>query len=228
MSAAAAAPAPPRATAAYIAPLLVYVGLMALEQAAGLPLQVFYPLRCAASAAVLLALSRPLLALRPTRLLASAALGLAVFLLWIGPDLVFGYRHHWLFENPIFGVAASSAPPALRASVAFCTVRALGCTLLVPVIEELFWRGWLMRWLIGRNFLEVPLGAYNPLAFWAVAVLFALEHGSYWEVGLIAGVLYNWWMVRTRSLADCMVAHAVTNGLLSVYVLAASQWQYWL
>jgi hypothetical protein len=46
-------------------------------------------------------------------------------------------------------------------------------------------------------------------------------------VGLIAGVLYNWWMVRTRSLADCILAHAVTNGLLCGYVLAARKWEYW-
>ena len=44
--------------------------------------------------------------------------------------------------------------------------------------------------------------------------------GSYWDVGLITGVLYNWWMVRTRSLADCIVAHAVTNACLAIYVVA--------
>ena len=65
----------------------------------------------------------------------------------------------------------------------------------------------------------MPLGTYVPSVFWIVAVLFASEHGPYWEVGLAAGVIYNWWMVRTQNLADCIVAHAVTNGLLSAYVL---------
>jgi hypothetical protein len=60
------------------------------------------------------------------------------------------------------------------------------------------------------------------------AVLFAAEHGSYWDVGLLAGITYNWWMVRTGRLADCMVAHAVTNGFLAAYVLYFGQWQYWL
>ncbi len=63
------------------------------------------------------------------------------------------------------------------------------------------------------------MGQYTPLSFWAVALLFASEHGPYWEVGLIAGVAYNWWMVRTRNLADCILAHAVTNALLAAYVL---------
>ena len=52
-----------------------------------------------------------------------------------------------------------------------------------------------------------------------VAALFASEHGSYWEVGLAAGILYNWWVVRTRNMADCILAHAVTNAILSAYVL---------
>ena len=163
-----------------------------------------------------------------SRALASIALGVAVFLIWIGPDLLFGYRHFWLFENSLFGSAASSAPPELRASLAFRIVRTLGSTLLVPIIEELFWRGWLMRWLIDNRFLKVPLGTYAPGAFWLVALMFASEHGPYWEVGLAAGVLYNWWMVRTHNLADCILAHSVTNGLLSAYVLMADRWQYWL
>ena len=92
----------------------------------------------------------------------------------------------------------------------------------------LFWRAWLMRWLINPNIHKVALGAYSAQAFWIVAVLFASEHGSYWDVGLIAGVIYNWWMIRTRNLWDCIIAHAVTNAILAWYVIGAGQWQYWL
>jgi CAAX prenyl protease-like protein len=217
-----------RATAAYIAPFVVYVALMGIEHGANLPVQVFYPIRCAISAACLLLLSRPLLKLRPSRALASIALGAVVFVVWIAPDRLFGYRHFWLFSNSLFGSVASSAPPELRVSLSFRILRVLGSTALVPIIEELFWRGWLMRWLIDTRFLKVPLGAYMPAAFWLSAILFASEHGPYWEVGLAAGVLYNWWIVRTRNLADCILAHSVTNGLLSVYVLMGDRWQYWL
>jgi len=100
--------------------------------------------------------------------------------------------------------------------------------LVVPVIEELFWRAWLMRWLVNSDFRMVRLGTYAPLAFWLSAVLFASEHGSFWDVGLIAGIVYNFWMIRTRSVADCILAHAVTNAALSVYVIAGHHWQYWL
>jgi hypothetical protein len=85
-----------------------------------------------------------------------------------------------------------------------------------------------MRWLIQKDFLSVPLGSYLPSAFWITAILFASEHGPYWDVGLAAGLLYNWWMVRTRSLADCILAHAVTNACLAAYVVCAGKWQYWL
>jgi CAAX prenyl protease-like protein len=95
-------------------------------------------------------------------------------------------------------------------------------------VEELFWRGWLMRWLIAADFRSVPLGAYTAQAFWVVAVLFASEHGAYWDVGLLAGIAYNWWMLRTRSLGDLILAHAVTNACLSAYVIVARKWEYWL
>jgi CAAX prenyl protease-like protein len=221
---------PQNATAAYIAPFIAFVALMVVERAAALPAGWFYPIRFAVVLALLAFVSRRAVSLRASAPLASAAVGIAVFLIWIAPDVLLGagYRHHWLFDNAVVGTAASSAPDALKHNWWFIFIRTLGCTALVPVMEELFWRGWLMRWLAHHEFEKVPLGAYIPSAFWVVAVLFASEHGPYWDVGLAAGIIYNWWIVRTKNLADCIVAHAVTNGLLSLYVLLTGQWQYWL
>jgi CAAX prenyl protease-like protein len=117
-------------------------------------------------------------------------------------------------------------PEALRNDwvLGWRTVRAV---LIVPVVEELFWRAWLMRWLIRTDFRSVPLGTYAPLAFWATAILFASEHGPYWDVGLVTGVIYNACMIRSKSVADCILMHAVTNGALSAYVILNHQWQYW-
>ena len=213
-----------RATLAYVAPFVLYVGMMVL----GLPPQVLFPLRLVIVSAVILAISRPYLTGSPSQPLASVAVGLAVFLIWIGPDVLFGYRHHWLFENAITGKAGSSLPTGLQANPLFLAVRVVSSVALVPILEELFWRGWLMRWLIRNDFLKIPLGTYQGFSFWIVAVLFASEHGPYWEVGLAAGVIYNLWVVRTRNLANCMLAHAVTNGALAIYVLTGGHWQYWL
>lgn len=218
--------APPEA--GYIAPFAAFVGIMAIEHALGLPLVWSYALRLGIVSIVLFLFSRPYLSFRPSAPLASIGIGIAVFLIWIGPDVLFGYRHFWLFENSVMGSAATTMPEALKHNILFLVVRILGTAVAVPLVEELFWRGWLMRWLIDKDFLSVPLGKYIPSAFWIVALLFASEHGSFWEVGLAAGIIYNWWIIHTKNLADCILAHAVTNAVLAAYVLLAGQWQYWL
>jgi CAAX prenyl protease-like protein len=202
--------------------------MMAVERIVSLPPQLLYPIRFTLVSLLILLVSRPYIPLRPAYPLASVAIGAAVFVIWIAPDVLFGYRQHWLFENFLTGRATSSLPAGLTRNIPFVLTRVISCTILVPILEELFWRGWLMRWLIDNDFTRVPVGTYAPSAFWIVAVLFASEHGPYWEVGLITGVIYNWWFIRTRNLADCIWAHAVTNGILSVYVLLTDQWQYWL
>jgi CAAX prenyl protease-like protein len=201
---------------------------MALEKVIPLPNQYLYLVRFLITAAVIAAVSLPYLSFRPSAPLASTAIGIAVFVLWVAPDALFGYRHHWLFDNAITGSAASSLAPHLKLNFGFMLLRSLSSALLVPVLEELFWRGWLMRWLIDTDFQKVPVGKYAPSAFWIVALLFASEHGPYWEVGLMAGIVYNWWIIRTRNLADCILAHGVTNAALATYVVFTDQWQYWL
>ncbi|HYW45828.1 MAG TPA: CAAX prenyl protease-related protein [Bryobacteraceae bacterium] len=219
-----------KSTVAYAAPFAAFVGLMAIEHALGLSPRIAYPVRCLVVAAILLFCSRSVIPLRPSAPLASVAVGVVVFLIWIGPDLLFGpaYRHSWIFENGLTGKAVSSMPPGLQFMASFLIARTIGSVILVPILEELFWRGWLMRWIAARDWLKEPIGLYVPYAFWIVAVLFASEHGPYWEVGLAAGIIYNLWVIRTRNLADCMLAHAVTNGLLAAYVMGWGQWQYWL
>ena len=138
-----------------------------------------------------------------------------------------GYRAHWLFSNSITGGLASGIPATVRGDAAVLLFRVLRASLLVPVIEELFWRSWLMRWLISPDFAALSLGTHSARAFWIVAVLFASEHGPYWDVGLGAGILYNWWMTRTASLGDLILTHGVTNACLCVYVVAAGKWEYW-
>ncbi len=168
------------------------------------------------------------LSMVPSRWGASVAIGAGVFLLWIAPDLLFpNYRQNLLFSNGIFGHPHSSLQPADLSSSWVLAWRTTRAVVIVPIVEELFWRAWLMRWLINADFQKVPLGAYTPLAFWITAILFASEHGPYWDVGLITGIIYNLWMIRSKSIADCILMHAVTNALLSGYVIAASQWQYW-
>ncbi|MCC7176410.1 MAG: CAAX prenyl protease-related protein [Bryobacterales bacterium] len=213
----------------YVLPFASY--LLMLAAAANLPggAAVHYPLRVAVVAAVLLACSRPVLRLKPSRWFSSAMLGVAVFLAWIAPDLLWpAYRSHWLLQNPLTGAVASSISSPARSDPWFLAVRVSGAVLLVPIVEELFWRAWMLRYIVSRHFERLPMGTATAASFWLTAFLFASEHGPYWDVGLAAGIAYNWWMMRTRSLADCILAHAVTNACLAAYVLAAGRWQYWL
>ena len=217
-----------RATIGYIAPFIAFVVSMAIERLIPLPGQWLYPVRFAIVLSLILTFSLPYLTWRPRFPLGSVLIGVAVFVIWVAPDILFGYRDSWLFNNSITGAAKSSLPPHLKQNIVFMALRSISSLALVPVLEELFWRGWMMRWLIDKDFLKVPLGTYQSSAFWIVALLFASEHGPYWEVGLIAGIIYNWWIIRTRNLADCILAHGVTNAVLSAYVIYTGQWQYWL
>jgi hypothetical protein len=178
--------------------------------------------------AILAWVARPVLDFRVRRWSGSVLVGVAVFVIWIAPDRIFpGYHSHWLFTNSVTGAVVSSLAESSRGDWAVLTLRTLRAAAFVPIAEELFWRDWLMRWLISQDFEQVPLGTWSVRAFWTVAVLFAVEHGALWDVGLAAGILYNWWMVRTKSLGDVIVAHGVTNACLSAYVIFAGRWEYW-
>lgn len=178
--------------------------------------------------AVLLALARPVMDFRVKNAFGTVLMGVAVFLVWIAPDTLFpGYRGHWLFTNSLMGAAQAGLPESARSDTVVLVLRAVRASIVVPIIEELFWRAWLMRWIISPDFERIPPGTWSAKAFWIVAVLFASEHGSYWEVGLAAGILYNWWMLKTKSLGDLILAHAVTNACLSAYVVLAGRWEYW-
>lgn len=187
-------------------------------------------LRFGVSIASVLAVALTPLREGPSKPLLSIVIGVAVFLIWIGPDaLMPWWRHSALFDNSVVGHPAAATPPESRHDPVFLIFRIAISVVAVPILEELFWRGWLMRWLIdSRDFERVPLGTFAPAAFWMTALLFASEHGPYWDVGLLAGIVYNWWMMRTRNLWDCIIAHAVTNGVLAAYVVVAGKWEYWL
>ncbi len=209
----------------YVAPFAAFLLFIALRSQ--LPYE--YPIRVIVVTAIVLLVSRRVLTWRLSSPVSSVLVGIAIFVIWIAPDLISSaYRQSWLFHNALVGQARSSLPESLKGDGIFLWFRIAGTALLVPVIEEIFWRGWLMRYLISPRFETIRLGAYSAVSFWASAILFASEHGPYWDVGLIAGIIFNLLMIRTRALADCILAHAVTNACLAAYVLIAGQWQYWL
>ncbi len=121
--------------------------------------------------------------------------------------------------------------PWLRYS--FIAVRLLGATLLVPVMEELFWRDYLWRTIAAPNdFKLADVGEYDRTAFFVVPLVFAMVHIQ-WLTAIGWGLLIAWLLIRTRSLGACIVAHGVTNFLLGAYVLFShyvlkrDEWYFW-
>ena len=215
---------------AWVAPFAIFMLLLVLMPSLPIAQPWESIVRVAVLVAALLYFSRDVIAsLRVHHALASVVLGVAVFVLWIAPDaLVPGWRDHWLFQNGITGSVKTTIPPEQFANPLTTVLRFARAALLVPVIEELFWRGWLPRWLVNPDWQRVQLGTYTTLAFAGTALLFAAEHGPYWEVGLLCGVIFNWWMWRTKSLGDLVLVHAVTNACLSAYVLVTGKYEYWM
>lgn len=151
--------------------------------------------------------------------LGSIALGLAVFVLWINMDWTFGA----LSEPPGFNPGVFSNP---NLRLAMTGIRIGSAVLIVPIMEEIFWRSFILRYVINPDFAKVPLGTFTWVSFLTGAVLFGLAH-HFILAGIMAGMAYSWLLYRTRSLAQCVLAHAVTNLALAAFVLNTEKWWFW-
>lgn len=214
----------------WIGPFAVFMIWLAIGPSLPLPQPWESIVRVGVLVAALWVFSRDIItSLRIQHFGTSLVLGLAVCALWVAPDQLFpGWRSHWLFTNSITGSVTTSIPPGELSNLLVVTLRVIRAALLVPLLEEFFWRGWLPRWLVNPDWQRVPLGTFNRMGFLLTAVLFASEHGPFWEVGLLCGLIYNWWMARTKSLGDLVFVHAVTNASLSAFVLVTKQYAYWM
>lgn len=105
-------------------------------------------------------------------------------------------------------------------------IRIAGAALVVPLMEELFWRSFLMRWIVSPDFQGVDPAQLGLKSFVITIVLFGFEH-NLWLAGIVAGLAYGWLYQRHRNLWSPVLAHAVTNGLLGVWVVATGSWSYW-
>ena len=97
---------------------------------------------------------------------------------------------------------------------------------VVPVMEELFWRSFLMRWIDARDFLAADPRRASWRAFALSCALFASEH-SLWFAGFVAGAAYAGLYRRSGNLWIPIVSHAVTNGALGIWILSTGNWGHW-
>jgi len=149
--------------------------------------------------------------------------GLLVTVVWVGLD-------GWY---PVYGEVGSRVafnPNVLSPGpkLAFLAVRMLGLVLVVPFFEELFWRSFVVRWIIDPDHFEtVPIGRVTPMAGAITAALFAFEHPAEWLPALLTGALWAWLLHVSRSVSACFISHAVANLGLGVYVLLTGSWKFW-
>lgn len=144
--------------------------------------------------------------------------GFIVFALWV---LLDGYYPH-LGESS-FNPYDEAGGGLLYLVVAF---RLIGAALVVPVMEEVFWRSFAMRFVMETHFKKIPLGQFSWFSFILISILFGLEHHR-WLAGIVAGIVYGALLCRSKNLFVPILSHAVTNLLLGVYVLWTKQWSFW-
>lgn len=151
-------------------------------------------------------------------LLLSILLGTAVFILWINLDIDFARQ----------GESKPYDPKVLPETLyyAFIIIRLTGASLIVPVFEEIFWRSFILRYIINPDFTSIKIGSFTWSSFIISSVLFGLEH-NLWLAGIVAGVLYNILLYKTKNLYCCILSHGITNFMLGIYVLKTGSWNFW-
>ncbi len=152
----------------------------------------------------------------------AVAVGIAVFAAWDGLD-----GHYPLLSarqesfNPIRSYGAGSSLAML-----FIGFRILGSSLVVPMIEEVFYRSFIYRYIVKSDFLSVPLRQFDLRAFLVVGVVFGVSHFE-WLPGILCAFAYQWLVIRKDRLGDAITAHAITNFLLALWVVFRPAYYFW-
>ena len=210
-------------------PFGLYIALLALEGllpgwAPGFDVRLLYPVKVGLVALALAVLWRYYTELKTwglpwSQLLLSVGVGVGVLVLWVNLDA------GWMLMGEV-GEGYNPTDEAGRIDWWLVAFRIAGAALVVPLMEELFWRSFLQRWMQQPDFLTLDPARVGLKALLIVSALFAVAHVQ-WFAGLIAGLAYGWLYIRTRNLWAPIVAHAVTNGLLGAYVVNTRQWGFW-
>ena len=109
----------------------------------------------------------------------------------------------------------------------FVGVRTVGSALVVPPIEESFYRSFLYRYFVNTDFRAMPLGQFHGLSFVVTSAIFGFMHPDRWLAGILCGLAYQWLVIRKNRLGDAMTAHAITNFLLGLWVIWKGAWNFW-
>ena len=151
--------------------------------------------------------------------LLALGVGLAVLAIWLTLDTgIFVIGQPGSGFEPLSGDGSLDWPLA--------AMRLAGSALVVPVMEELFWRSLVMRWLASADFAAVDPAKVGISALLLSSAAFGFEH-SLWAAGILAGLAYGWLYRRSGNLWLPILAHVTTNAGLGIWVLATGAWAFW-
>lgn len=148
----------------------------------------------------------------------AVAIGCGVFIAWINLELP------WLARAQGNGFNPSQPDGSLN--MALVVLRIAGAAIVIPVMEELFWRSMVLRWFDRSEFLGLPARAVSNSALLYCAIPFGLEH-NLWFAGILAGLAYGWLYRHTGNLWIPVFSHSVTNLLLGLWVVSTGHWRFW-
>jgi exosortase E/protease (VPEID-CTERM system) len=204
--------------AALLVPLLALMAASMLTSASTGGFDVLYPLRVVAIALVLCYFRRSYKGLGWQWTWQAPAIGIAVFVIWVllEPNV----------DSSKTALSQGLAELTNGTAVAWLVFRVLGSVIAIPLVEELAFRGYLIRKLIAKDFENVPLGQFSWFSFVLTSVLFGLLHDR-WIAGTLAGMGYALALYHRRQLGDAVIAHMTTNALIAIFVLTQARWSLW-
>jgi exosortase E/protease (VPEID-CTERM system) len=205
-------------TATYLLPLLTIIGIGMIARAISGKFETFYALRVFAAVAVLWYLKGKLGGLLRNASWRGVLYGLAVFVVWL-------VAADFLLPHVEMPQALKDMSPLARS--AWILARIVGSVITVPIAEELAYRGYLMRRLQRVEFDQLPFSEVHLVPICLASVIFGFMHGLLWLPGIFAGLAYGGLSVRRGGLGEPILAHATTNALIAIAVLAWGQWQLW-
>ena len=157
----------------------------------------------------------------------AVAVGIGVFVMWVGIDPYYPKINlFWVDTEESIWNPFKQYGEGSGFAWAFICIRIAGMTLVVPPLEEVFFRSLVYRYLIRYEFLAVPLNQLHWTALLVTSLIFASEHFQ-WLAGILCGLAYQWLVLRKNRLGDAMTAHGITNFLLGIYVYSTGDWKFW-
>ena len=193
---------------AYIIPFLAYLLIPLLFDNLGLEAYSYIIKVIAVGIALVCFWKHYSLKLKGNKWLLSILIGVLIFLTWIGIE---NFMHY-----------SSDFQPS-DISIIF---KLFGGILIAPLVEELFTRGFLLRFLINPDKWNSIKPKFTFFSFAVTILFFGFSHNR-WLAGLIVGIMLNLLYIRTKRIENCIIAHLITNAILAFYIIVTGSWNFW-